>query len=192
LHRILPLLAVVAIVIGFANFGWFVGSTTGPRANPENPIPIWITHPLTMLSMAYLLFRFIFPALMGRQNATDAAAREQVLRASGPMLAAGRPRGRIGSVNMSRGLLTVQVFPDGILLNPIFMRSAAILRSEIIGIRVNGTLLGGHYIEVSYTSPAIHSPLLLYASPESDLVRAIEQITGLRLATQGVSSKHSS
>jgi hypothetical protein len=84
---------------------------------------------------------------------------------------------------MSRGLLAVQVFPGGILLKPRFMRSAAILKSEITGLGVKLALLGGRYVEVTPTSSVVNSPLVLYVSPESDIARAIEQITGIRLAS---------
>jgi hypothetical protein len=84
---------------------------------------------------------------------------------------------------MSRGLLAVQVFPGGILLKPRFMRSAVILKSEITGLGVKQALLGGRYVEVTPTSSGVNSPLVLYVSPESDIARAIEQITGMRLAS---------
>jgi hypothetical protein len=84
---------------------------------------------------------------------------------------------------MSRGLLAVQVFPGGILLKPRFMRSAAILKAEITGLGVKLALLGGRYVEVTPTSSVVNSPLVLYVSPESDIARAIEQITGIRLAS---------
>ena len=156
MHRVLPFLAAVAIVIGFVNFFWFLGAATGHRGNPSTPIPVWITHPLMLLGMAYLLFGLVFPAAIGRQGATEAAEREQVLRVSGPALAAANPGGQIGSLTMSRGLLAVQVFPGGILLKPRFMRSAVIPRSEITGPGVKQALLGGRYVEVTCTSSGVN------------------------------------
>ena len=183
MQRLLPFLAAVVIVVGFVNFFWPVGSATGPQGNASTPIPLWITHPLAMLGMAYILFRFVFPAAIGRQGAAEASEREQILRASGPALAAANPGGRIGPLNMSRGLLAVHVFPGGILLKPVLMRSAAILRSEITALRVTKGLLGGRYVEVTFTSPVVNSPLVLYVSPDSDVARALEQISGMRLAS---------
>ncbi len=83
---------------------------------------------------------------------------------------------------MSWPLLAVQVFPGGILLKPTFMRSAVILKSEITGLRIKKVLLGSRYVEVTYTSSGVYSPLVLYVSPESDVARALELITGMRLA----------
>jgi hypothetical protein len=177
LRRVLPFLAATVVVVGFVNFFWSVGVSGGLR-----PIPLWITHPLTLLGMAYLLFQFVFPAALRRQSATEAVEREQALRASGPQLAAANPGGQIGNLNMSRGLLAVRVYPGGILLKPIFMKPAAILKLEITSFHVKKTLWGGRYVELTYTSSAINSPLILYASPESDIARAIEQIAGMPLA----------
>jgi hypothetical protein len=92
---LLDVLHLVTIVVGFVNFFWFLGSATGPRGNPSTPIPVWITHPL-LLGMAYLLFGLVFPSAMDREGATEAAERAQVLRASGPALAAVNPGGQIG------------------------------------------------------------------------------------------------
>jgi hypothetical protein len=177
LRRVLPFLAAAVVVVGFVNFFWTVGAAGGRVL-----IPLWISHPLLLLGMAYLLFQFVFPAAMGPQNATGIMEREQALLASGPQLAAANPGGRIGNLNMSRGLLAVRVFPGGILLKPIFMKPAVILKSEITSFRVKKTLLGGRYVELTYASSAINSPLILYASPESEIARAIEQIAGMPLA----------
>src|SRR5258707_1733960 len=149
-----------------------LGSATRPPASLTGPLPLWVTHPLALLSMAYLVFRVVFPAAMGRQGATDATQREQVLRASGPALASADPGGQIGTLTMSWPLLAVQVFPGGILLKPTFMRSAAILKSEITGLRVKKVLLGSRYVEVTYNASGVYSPLVLYVSPETDVSRA--------------------
>jgi len=211
-RQTLAVLAVMAFVLGFGNFFWligesarlggdalngyqrdaqcFVGSHGSYRqvdcgvweANRIHGLSVFVTHPLAMLGMAYLLFGVVFPAVVGRQGRGQAAEREMLLRASGPELASGKPGGRIGILNMSGGLLDARVFPGGLLLKPVFMPPLAILKTEITDLRVSKALLGGQYVEITYASPGMTSPTLLYTSPTSDLARAIELMAGRPLS----------
>src|SRR5262245_22704690 len=121
---VLSLLAIVVLVAGLANFVVYIGTAT-------SPFPVLISHPLPILAAAYLITQLVLPWFMGRQSNEEAAQREQLLRTSGAQLTATRTGGRIGGVYLSRGWLAVQVYPGGILLKPAFMRSNAILASEV-------------------------------------------------------------
>jgi hypothetical protein len=173
MRLVLGLLAVVVVVLGLANYMTYIGTAT-------SPVSIWISHPLTIVAAADLLTQLILPRFMGGQSREEARQREELLRASGAVLAATRTGGRIGRVYVSRGLLGVQVFPGGLLLKPTFMRSSAVLNNEVTGLQVKQSVLGGGpYIQVNCSTPAVSSPVALYVPPTSDVARAIEQITGL-------------
>jgi hypothetical protein len=117
MRPLLVLLALLAVVVGFLNFFGALG-----QLNPfGGQLPLWLSHPLLMVGMAYLLFAIVFPVMIGRQLQTEYTVREQTLRASGPELAGGRPAGRLGHLNMSAGLLRIQVFPAGVWLRPLFL-----------------------------------------------------------------------
>jgi hypothetical protein len=173
---VLSLLAIVLVVVGLANFVVYVGTAA-------SPVPVVISHPVAILAAGYLLTQLILPWFMGNQSREEAAQREQLLRASGAPLAAANTGGRIGGVYVSRGLLWVKVFPDGILLKPMLMRSSAVLNSEVTGLRVKQSRLGGGpYIEVTCSTSAVNSPVAMYVAPTSEVAQAIEQITRMRFA----------
>lgn len=167
---LLVVLAVVAMIGAFINFGLVVGKV-------GSPIPLLVSHPLGMLGMAYLLFGLVFPAVMGGQSSEELAARINTLRISGPPLASGRISGQIGTVRMTWPLLGVQVYQAGLLLEPFLLPKYVILAEEITEVTVKSKPLTGRYSEVAFATPGVSSPLILYASPEGALARAIEQIT---------------
>ena len=95
MRKLLPLLALVVAVTCFGNFLWFMSESSrlGGDAgsgyvrdgryfvgshgsysevtqqqyewSQVHAQSIWVTHPLGMLAMAYLLFGFVFPAMTG-------------------------------------------------------------------------------------------------------------------------------
>jgi hypothetical protein len=179
---VLILAAIVLVVVGLANFVVYVGTAT-------SPVPVLISHPLAILAAGYLLTQLILPWFMGNQSREESAQREQLLRASGAPLAATNTGGRIGGVYVSRGWLSVKVFPGGILLKPLLMRSSAVLNSEVTGLRVKqGLLGGGPYIEVTCSTSAVNSRVAMYVPPTSDVARAIEQITGMSFGVRTATS----
>jgi hypothetical protein len=208
MSRVLAYLALLAVVVGFVNFFWFMaesGSLGGDAGNgyrrgsdcfvgshgAYRPVDcqtwernrvhgqtVFATHPLGMLGGAYLLFRFVFPSAMGRRPSAASTARQEALRGSGPELASGSPGGRVGNLNMTRGMLGVAVFPAGILLEPRFMAPAAILASEITGLGVAKGMLRSRYARIDHRATEVASPVVLYVAPDSDLARAIERVAG--------------
>jgi hypothetical protein len=202
----LPYLALVAIATGFINFFWSIGETTTigdalngyeqdghyfvrlhgayvevSRATWEwirvHSLSVFITHPLAMAGMAYMLFRFGFPMFMGgkTQGAATTARMEQI-RTSGPVLATARCAGRIGEISVSGPLLEVSVLPAGIVIKPIFMPPRAIAASEIRRVVPHGGIFGSR-LEIEHDGTDIGSPLILYVSAESSVGRAIRDLT---------------
>lgn len=142
-HPIMAVLAIVVFVLCFGNFFWFAseysrlggGASSGmvqdgryfggnrgdyhevtredwewSRAHEASLV---ISHPLTMLAMAYLLFGWIFPLGIGPVR-PDTAARVAQVRATGPPLASeyvGVRRCTAGQVEYARAAFTRERLP---------------------------------------------------------------------------------
>jgi hypothetical protein len=165
-RRALPYLAVVAVVcaVGLAQF---------------LRLSVIALFPIGGAAVAYLMFRFVFPGLMGSNLGAKAMAeRVQSVRNSGPILASGNPGGRMSGVNFSIGFLAVKVRPGGILLEPRFMGGRAILSSEITGVRAAHGLLSWA-IDVDHAGLGCDSPLRLWTSSGGQIAEAIRSVAGL-------------
>jgi hypothetical protein len=211
----LPYLALIAVVAGFANYFWFytesvnVGDalngyqraghfflashgtyTEVSQAAWEwsriHAISVFVTHPLALAGGAYLLFRFVFPAMMtGGTGLVIMNERAQGIRDSGRVLATARCAGQVGEVRFSGPLLNVSVFPGGVVVKPVFMREYSIPKPEIRSVRDKRSLFGRR-IEVEHTGVGSLSPLVLYVSPESSIARAIRGLPGSETIVPGV------
>jgi hypothetical protein len=126
--------------------------------------------------MAYLLFRFVFPSMMaGPTSKPRTDERAQRIRGSGQVLASGRTAGRVGEVSFSGPLLDVSVYPDGVLIKPVFMPAHAILASDILGVTAKRGVFGQR-VEVAHTGADSTSPFVIFGSGDSSIVKAIEYI----------------
>ncbi len=164
----LTLLAVVVALAGSVNF--FVSFTTDP------PVPLVLSHPPAMIAMAYLLFQHILPRLIYPTPAPPNEEAIAQLRGSGNEIAAGRCGGKIGPINIQSPFFHVRVFSDGILIQPLLLPAAPILREEIASLQEKNELLDS-YIEIRHTSPRIKSPILLSLSPDSEMGKALLQLS---------------
>ena len=207
LARALPYLATALIVIGFANFFWFIAESMSMGDASQGKIveghyflgnkgtytevdeaawawsqfhgtSIFITHPLAMAGMAYLLLRRTFPAQMAGSIAAEpeiARRRMEVVRSSGPVLASESMGGMVGPVRMTRPLLEVSVYPKGLIVRAKFMAEHAILAAEILSVRERRSLLQGS-VEISHLGAGSKSPLLLYRAIDDPAVVAIRRM----------------
>jgi hypothetical protein len=160
---LVPWIAMIAVVIGFANFFWFLAESTSLGGDALNGhvrdghyyvrshgtvtevsqaawywsrshgISVLGTHLLAMVGMGYLLFRVFFPAMLPSPSPDD-ADRLVAVRASGPEIAGGRVAGQLGDLRLSGPLLDVAVHPGGIVLRPPFMRPVVLLADELDGV----------------------------------------------------------
>jgi hypothetical protein len=209
LKPVLPCLALAVVAIAAVNFLWFMAETqrlggdalNGYEENGQyfvaehsiyrqvsreewernriHAISIFVTHALAMVSMLYLLSQFIFPAFMGKLGGEQAQERVDAVRASGPEIASIKCGGQVGSAHFSKPLLNVSVYPEGILIRPMFMATIAILTSEIQSVEIRKSLLSSRSIQIHNSSRDTNSPLILWVSPDSDVGRAIGNITGM-------------
>jgi hypothetical protein len=136
----------------------------------------FLSWPLVLASMAFLSFGYFFPLF------SSSAASETVvdgivaaIRASGPLLATGSPGGRLGDMSMSRGMLSIDVYPGGIVLRPRWGRVQAVATSDIVEVRPRrvGFSRG---MEIHHAGVGARSPVVLYGATDSDVTRALSSI----------------
>jgi hypothetical protein len=211
LRAALPYVAVAAIAIGFVNFFWFIAESTALGGDAVNgyqldgryyvgshgsytevarsiwewsrlhAISVWLTHPLALLGMAYLIFGYAFPLVIGGSSSAAVAARASLVRMSGPALASTNCAGTIGDLQFSGRLLRVSVHPSGILIKPTFMRQGVILAAEISTVRFERRFLR-KMLEIEHSAVDSTPPLRLYLAEGSPVATAI---AGLRDRTAG-------
>jgi hypothetical protein len=202
-RRALPYVALVAVVVGLANFGWFLvesqalggdglnGFVRSGRYFLDNKgtytevsqatwewsrvhaMSIFVTHPLALVGMAYLLIGFIFPSMISpRSAAALGTLRVQNVRDSGAVVASGRMAGRIGGLRLSGPLIEVAVYPSGVVVKPFLMAAKAVLRSEIRELKtLRGPFRRG--LEMYHDGIEVASPLVLLRRPGDEVLQAI-------------------
>lgn len=160
--------SVGAVAIGAINFAWALSEGRGGGIHTAT---LLITHPLAMLGLGYLIFRYAFPSFMGTRL-VDTSTRLGDITSSGQKIAFVRCGGLIGGVNMTSPLLAVSVYPRGISMKPIFMPALAVLGDEIHTVRSTRRFLAAR-LEIDHTAHQYPSPLVLYLRPEHPVARAI-------------------
>jgi hypothetical protein len=145
-------------------------------------IAMFISFPIGMVSMAYLLFRYVFPFLMTGRVAGPASPRVAVIEGSGAPVWSGSPGGVMGGVNFTMAMLDATVYPGGIVAKPRFMTPVAIAADEIRAVRF-GRRIVTSTIEVDHAGIEVASPLVLYGGRDSPLAQAIAALTEGRVRT---------
>ena len=130
------------------------------RRYRAHAISVFLTHPMGMLAIGYLLLSYAFPAFIFRGTSAARAETEHAVRSSGTPWVTFRCGGKIGRLNVGGPLLRVAVHPRGIRIKPVLMAPFAIPASEIVQITVSDKwLMRG--IELQHCSPCVASPILL-------------------------------
>lgn len=161
---------------------------------------LFVTWPLVMLALAYLVVAQLQTKMGGHVSPILAAERVRQVRSSGPLLASTRSAGLIGSLWLSRGLVRIQVYPAGIVLKPLFSAEHAILATEISAVTPKGGLsersvpsrfpaLGfavsqvpstymprGPFVEIEHAGVGMASPLELVGSGNWGIAQAIGRV----------------
>jgi len=200
----LLVLAVTAIAVGGINFLWFIAESDALRGDAVNgyvanglyfvcahgschevaretwewsrlhALSLVVTHPLAMIAMAFVLFRYGFPMFMGTRL-SESTARVSSVEASGPRLMAMRCGGIVGEVNFTSPLLGVAVFPAGVVIRPILMSPVVVLGSEIRKTTATRRFLASRF-EIEHAAVDAPSPIVLYLRQQSVLARAISSV----------------
>ena len=209
LKRSLPWIAIVVVLIGFANSSWLAAESSSLGGDALNGyvrdghyfvtshgtatevshadwewsrlhgISVLLTHLLAMAGLAFLLFTVFFPALMPTQGGLPASQRLDVVRTSGPKVAGRRIAGQLGDLRLSGPLLDVAVHPGGIVLKPPFMTPVVLLVDEVIGLSWDRRW-GSHRLAIQYRPGAWNGSIRLYVGSTDPIAVAIERFVAGR------------
>ena len=213
LRRLLPWLALVVLAIGFLNFLWFFSesSTIGDAQRGYvsdghyylvhagvatevtkaawdwsniHAASLFITHPLALAAIAYLLLTQAFPVMTGTNDGAGAAQRVSRIRASGPVTASARTGAKIGELRATSPLVNVDVRPGGVVIKLIGMAPIGVEAAMITGI-VTGRSFGAATIRVVHGEPGTPADIRLFLKESSPVAVALQGLlaTGPR---QGV------
>jgi hypothetical protein len=215
--RLAPWIAMVVVLIGFVNFFWFAAessslggdalsgyvrdghwfvmshgtSTEVSQADWEwsrlHASSVFLTHPLAMAGLAYLLFRVFFPATLPSQRGPAASERLEVVGASGPQVSGRRVAGRLGDLRLSGPLLDVAVHPGGVVLKPPFMTPVVLLADEILGLSW-GRSWGSDRLTIQYRPGVWVGPMYLFVGPTDPIAVAIESLLAKNGNSEGFAS----
>jgi hypothetical protein len=203
-RRWLPWLALIAIVVGFANFTWFFAesSTIGDaqrgyvrdghyylvRAGVATEVSrerwdwsnlhaasLILTHPLALAGGAYLLLTVVFPSMIGLGDPTVRRDRVERIRASGPALASTRTGGRIGELQATKPLIRVDVHPGGMILTVFGGPPIGIDAGSLSGV-IPERPFGSAMIRITHRQTDVPADLRLYLDDASPVAEALRAV----------------
>jgi hypothetical protein len=132
--------------------------------------------PVDSACFLYLLLGAAFPWFAGLRRGDVVAARVRDVQASGVVLARRRCSGNVAGVALGiPGALGIEVYPAGLTLRMALEPPVAILKEELRCVTLPKRRLGG-WVEISYMSPDIYSPLRLHLSRTSKVAMALGYI----------------
>lgn len=211
--RWLPWLALGVVIVGFANFFWFLAESSAIGGDALNgyirdgryflnshgdatevtqatwywsrahAISVFGTHLVAMAGMGFLMFRVFFPAMLPSRSPADESDRLEAVRASGPAVASGRCAGQLGELRLSGPLLDVAVHPGGITFTPPFMSPVVLLAKELEGVGWDRRW-GQSRMTIGLRPGAWLGPIRLYLGPNDQLAVAIEHLVPDRGGSQ--------
>jgi hypothetical protein len=146
-----------------------------------------VSWPLVLLSMAFLGFGHVLPLMMTGSASGQSDVRVADIRASGAPVWSGSPGGRVGSMNATRAMLDVAVYPGGIVVKPRFLGPFAILVHEIRSVRLGRSLVT-KTIEIDHAGIDAASPLVIFGGPDSPQAVAILALVEERLNSGDLAS----
>jgi hypothetical protein len=199
LRRLLPWVALVVVAIGFLNFLWFFSesSTIGDaqrgyirdghyylvhggvatevtRAAWDwsnlHGASLFLTHPLALAAMAFLVFTVALPSMIGTKDAAGTAQRVDRIRASGSVQASERTGGRIGEVRATKPLVRVDVHAGGVIIKLIGAAPIGLEAANVTDV-VAGRSLGTATVRIVHREVDTPADIRLYLK-ESSLVTA--------------------
>lgn len=207
---IIGIVAFVLIVVGAVNFSWFLAeskrlggdalngfvqnghfyvSSHGVTTEVSEEAWRWnyfqgqslpATHGLAMLSIAYFLFRYVFPAMMSiNTSPARSGERQKVVAAvegSGVAVATVSCGGRIGSLYFRGPLITARIHPGGISISTLASASRAIKAEQLRQIRYQ-TSMWNRGVEITHTSSEISGSIFLGGvKADADFGRALSSL----------------
>lgn len=157
----LTVVAVVVAVLGIANFFAQV-------------VPLYISHPLSIAAIGYVLVVQVFPRAVLR-------AADPPPPLAGPPLVARRCSGRIGAIDI-RNMMWVTVYADRIVVRVMLLGTRTIMADEIISVSEESLLAhGATGIRITHSAAGLVSPVVIAVDAFDPLRFTIE---GLRRGSQ--------
>lgn len=133
-----------------------------------------ITHPLGMLALGYLLFKYQFPRLLSNKKREDLDTEIDAITRSGQQSLAFRCGGRIGKLNMTQPLMAIALYPGGIVMKPLFMAGVGIPSHKIEQIARRKRFLT-RSIEIHHRSDSVTTPVCLYCGNPDDVFEKLRK-----------------
>lgn len=203
-RRLLPWLALVAVVIGFLNFVWLFAesSTVGDAQrgyvrdgryylvhagvatevsrerwdwSQMHAASLLLTHPLAMAGGAYLLFTVVFPSMVGGGEITARRERVVRIRSSGVVVASERTGGRIGELRASRPLVRVDVHPGGAIIAVIGLEAIGLEAASLTDV-ASGRSFGASTIRIAHRQPDTPTEIHFYLGASSPVAQALRDL----------------
>jgi hypothetical protein len=202
MRRWLPWLALLGLVVGFANFLWFAresadlggdalngfirdghyyiakgrATTEVSRATWEwsriHAVSFFVTGAGAMAGLAYLLFTEVFPLAMGSRGDPATLKEVERIRASGPPIASARTGGRLGDLYATTPLVSVTVYSAGVVIRPVVMSAFAIPAERLRGLARRRVFLTPA-VWLEHDDPRVPSRVALYLGENDPVIVAL-------------------
>jgi hypothetical protein len=193
---LLPWVALVVLAVGFLNFLWFLyeSSTIGDAQRGYivdghyylvhaglatevtkaawdwsnfHAASLYLTHPLALAAIAYLLLTQAFPTMTGTNDAAG-AQRVGRIRASGPPIASTRTGGKVGGLRATSPLVSVDVHPGGLVIKTLTLAPIGVEAANIIDV-VPGRSFGTAMVRVVHREAGVPPDVRLYVKASSQV-----------------------
>jgi hypothetical protein len=162
MRNVITALAVVVAALGFANFF-------------TQTIPVYISHPLGMLAIGFLLLRRVAPAMLLRPADPPPPH-------TGPPHATARCSGSIGAIQL-RNMLKVTAYADRLVVGVPLVGTRTIMADQLVRVDQQSVLAHGWpAIRIEHTSSGLVSPVTLLLRAAHPLRHAIEMLWRTRPA----------
>ncbi len=134
----------------------------------------WIYGPMIIVAIAFVLTRYVFPAVIrgdGEHGAAPPTGTRLAPPPTGTVLASARGcSGRISWVRFNH-TLEVRVFADRFVLRPTFMGDHTVMANEIVSVSGTRTKL-----TVEHAASVVRSPVILWLGRRNEVRLAIEAL----------------
>jgi hypothetical protein len=205
LTAILPRLAGLCVFLGFINFFAFMATSTRAGGSALNgymqdnryylnnkgtyievsqalwkrqrlhEMSVFVTHPLTMFAMSYIL-RASLANTLYRAPQTAIAQTVATVRTSGSLLRAIDCAGSFGGVHASGPLIHVEIYPGGMLIKLPTLAPVALRGDEITALREKKSW-SERGIEIIHRSSQTPSPIRLRCEHNKSFCTTLERIS---------------
>jgi hypothetical protein len=204
-RRLLPWVALVVLAIGFLNFLWFFSesSTIGDAQrgytsdghyflvhagvatevnkatwdwSNVHAASLFLTHPLALAAVAYLVFTVGFPSLTGARVGAEMTQRVERIRTSGSARASERTGGRFGELLVTKPLVNVAVHPGGAVIKVIGVAPIGLEAANLTAIVSDRSRLGTATIRIHHREADAPMDIRLYLDESSPVTLALRDL----------------